>query len=253
MTLTEIRYNKQPVSKGPTLLTDLTITNQFVGLKAMTDSIIRKKMHFNTVDITGQVFGRLTVLGYAGIMKGAPHWDCKCSCGRVKVARGSLLRNGDTRSCGCISAENRQNYELIDGKHASKHPLFSTWKDMIRRCYNVKHKRYYRYGKRGISVSIRWRNSFHAFVKDMGPKPTPKHTIDRKFNDGDYAAANCRWATDEVQGQNKGCNILTPDLVREIRSMYANGVIQADIARYYSLRKGTVCEVVHRKTWKNVD
>ncbi len=78
---------------------------------------------------------------------------------------------------------------------------------MKQRCYNPRFHKYADYGARGIKVCERWRDSFEAFLGDMGPKPSPRHTLDRKENDGDYTPENCRWATSLEQGANKRSNV----------------------------------------------
>src|ERR1700676_319378 len=82
------------------------------------------------------------------------------------------------------------------------------WATMLHRCYDRKDPRYSRYGMRGIQVCQRWRRSFAAFLADMGPRPSARHTIDREDNDGDYTPRNCRWATKRQQARNRCDNVV---------------------------------------------
>lgn len=87
-------------------------------------------------------------------------------------------------------------------------PEYSTWARMIRRCENKKEINYERYGGRGITVCAEWRTSFAAFLRDMGKRPSPSHSIERINNDEGYRKENCRWATRAEQCVNKRNNIL---------------------------------------------
>jgi hypothetical protein len=83
-------------------------------------------------------------------------------------------------------------------------PEYHAWRGMMSRCYNPKSSGYKYYGGRGITVCERWKNSSNSFMEDMGPRPSPKHSVDRINNDGNYEPSNCRWATWKEQANNKG-------------------------------------------------
>jgi hypothetical protein len=153
-------------------------------------------------DLTGRVFGRLTVEGFAG--KDRHHnrlWHCRCACGNSTVVRSRCLLMGSTRGCGCLQREFIRQRNTTHGK--SDLPEYQAWADLIQRCTNPNVEYYDCYGGRGISVCSRWLNSFEAFFEDMGSRPSPKHSIDRINNDGNYEPTNCRWATASQQNANK--------------------------------------------------
>lgn len=152
-------------------------------------------------DLTGSKFHRLTVIErVAQDGKGPVKWLCRCNCGKEIVVESYQLTTGGTKSCGCLRVE---NFVGMSTKHGMrKAPEYNSWDAMIQRCCNPNTKRYHYYGGRGITVCERWRNSFENFYADMGPKPTPKHSIDRINNDGNYEPGNCRWATQSEQNFN---------------------------------------------------
>jgi hypothetical protein len=145
------------------------------------------------IDMTGQVYGRLTVLSRAGTKGGT--WHCRCVCGAVITARGRNLRTGNTKSCGCFHRDKCTTHGF------SSHPLYHTWRNMVKRCENPGHFAYSHYGGRGIKCLLR---SPQELEDAIGPKPSPKHSVDRINNDGDYAADNIWWAPSmKEQNQNR--------------------------------------------------
>jgi len=79
----------------------------------------------------------------------------------------------------------------------------SIWRGMLRRCYDRTDISYQWYGGRGVAVCTKWANNFWDFYRDMGPRPSDGHSIDRINSDGDYEPDNCRWATAKEQAANR--------------------------------------------------
>lgn len=161
-----------------------------------------RKKRFMVVDCLGMTFGRLQVLGCVENIKGKAAWLCLCSCGSKTVAIGSQLRNGRTRSCGCLQrdvAKELFSRPRVHGRMRSGE--YASWRGMIERCSNPKHISYRNYGGRGIAVCEKWK-TFSGFFEDMGPRPVGK-SVDRINVNGNYEAANCKWSTRKEQNCNK--------------------------------------------------
>jgi hypothetical protein len=150
-------------------------------------------------NLIGRVFGRLTVLAYAGRLgkNAVSYWLCRCTCGTEKVVNGGSLTIGETQSCGCLRREMLGDRVRTHGMTNSSE--FSSWRSMLSRCYEPRNASYPRYGARGVTVCQRWRDSFEAFLADMGPKPTPRHSIERQNSTVGYQPGNCVWATRKQQ------------------------------------------------------
>ena len=157
-------------------------------------------------NLFGQKFGRLTVVGAAGVDKGRhAMWKCACECGKETIVAGYNLRSGHIRSCGCLLIETRKRIKTKHGyaPNGKKPTEYSIWCSMIKRRENPNCKAYPNYGGRGIKVCESWRNDFLAFLNDVGHRPSYDLSLDRIDNDGDYEPGNVRWATRKEQANNK--------------------------------------------------
>lgn len=164
-------------------------------------------MATNSIDLTGQTFGRLSVMcavpSNAKRRRGTS-WLCQCSCpaGNTVVVAGESLKSGFTKSCGCLADESRFKHGM------SNSPEFRIWSGMKERCRNPNNPRYKDYGGRGITVCPEWEDSFEQFLVDVGPRPSPEHSLDRLDNDKSYCPENVRWATPKEQARNRRTTIL---------------------------------------------
>lgn len=163
------------------------------------------------LDITGQTFSRLTVIKRAEDYKnGSARWLCRCSCGKDVVVIGQKLRNGRTRSCGCLSLDLKRKRSTIHGDSGTR--LFRIWSGMLNRCLNEHNSGWKNYGGRGIGVCKEWSNSFVEFKSwSVSNGYKDELTIDRIDNDLGYAPWNCRWVSAKAQGRNKRTNARLPD------------------------------------------
>jgi hypothetical protein len=179
-------------------------------------------------DLSGQVFGRLTVLHrVANRHAGNARFACICSCGAQHEANGQSLKRRMVQSCGCLQRETPWRHGL------TSHPLYHCWYNMVDRCYDTTNKQYAGYGGRGIAVCDEWRgpNGLAQFVADMVARP-PGHSIERIDNDGPYCKLNCRWATRKEQQRNMR-------VTRIITHSGQSGTI-GDWAQWLGISSGTI-------------
>lgn len=152
--------------------------------------------HF--IDLSGQKFGRLSVLEHVKSQKGQTYWRCRCDCGKIRIVQSYHLRVGHTKSCGCLSRERSTIHK------AKRTRLYRIWCNMKSRCLNTHNRAFKDYGARGIAVCQEWIESFLHFQSWAVATGYNEHlSLDRKDNNKDYSPENCHWTTMKEQQRNK--------------------------------------------------
>jgi hypothetical protein len=184
-------------------------------------------------DLSSQRFGKLVVVSFAGVVRKKTLWNCRCDCGECRVVGATNLKSGNTKSCGCGIAIAASLRRTTHGK--SRSPEHRSYYAIRDRCLNHRCKAYYRYGGRGITICPEWLGpgGFERFYADMGPRPGPNMSVERKDNNKGYSPDNCVWATDEEQNNNKRTNIIVR---RRGKTMTLKQACAAEGMPYASIR-----------------
>ena len=176
---------------------------------------------------------------------------CLCDCGNETKKYLVDLMRGHIVTCSLSCPLN--NTHISKTTHGMTHSReYRIWRNIKSRCLNSKSTNYHLYGGRGIKICPEWENSFEQFLNDMGPAPSEIHSIDRINSDGNYEKDNCRWATPEEQGQNTRRTIFTPETVKQVREMFANGKTRKEISEIFECNISTVNNIIRNVSWKNV-
>ncbi len=181
--------------------------------------------------LTGQRFGRLLVIGFAGVSANShAQWHCLCDCGNGLTVEARILKGVRQLSCGCWKVEcshlNIRHGEAGNGKESTEYRSYQSAK---KRCNTPSAAHYADYGGRGIEFRF---ESYEQFLEHIGRKPTPQHTIERLDVNGHYEIGNVKWATPAEQGLNK----------RNNRHLTALGktLCESEWARQSGIAKGTI-------------
>lgn len=199
---------------------------------------------------TGDRFGRLVVVGEVTPPPNDYNkkWLVKCDCGNTRLVREWSIRKGGSTSCGCFANELRRlrktNFKHGHVKQGKPSPEYVAWGHMRARCSRPNHSEFHNYGGRGISVCERWQE-FGAFIADVGLRPSPKHSLDRIDNNGNYEPGNVRWATNKEQSRN----------TRRVKLYEHDGFIGtlADWSERVGINQGTLRARVNRSGWSFED
>jgi hypothetical protein len=160
-----------------------------------------------SIDLIGQVFGRLTVISWSRDKEYKVVWICKCTCGKETKVNTYHLQHGKSRSCGCL----RDELTASRTTHGQSRVLattaeYRTWSSMKRRCNNPNTLDWPLYGGRGVRVCREWEDSFEAFFNYIGKRPNSTMSIDRyPDTNGNYEPGNVRWATpsEQIRGRRQ--------------------------------------------------
>lgn len=152
------------------------------------------------MDIVGKTFNHLTVIEYAGKNKHKKKlYKCKCNnCGNEKIMIGTEVKNGYSKSCGCLTKQNLKRKHGMTGT-----PIYKKWKNIKRRCFNPSASNYKWYGERGITMCEEWKNDFSKFYEDVGDVPFEGAELDRIDNNGNYEPNNVRWVNHRTNSNNR--------------------------------------------------
>ena len=159
----------------------------------------------HVIDITGQRFGRLTVIERAGSTQaGLACWRCHCDCGNEIIVRGHDLRQGKTQSCHCWQRESRHSHTWKHGHSLrnNRSVEYRAWCNMMSRCYNPNVDSFKYYGGRGIVVCDRW-HTFETFIADVGRCPEGCESPERVDGNGNYEPSNFKWIPFSEQAKNR--------------------------------------------------
>lgn len=156
-------------------------------------------------DLTGQKFGRLTVLEFVPNNKPHSYWKCKCECGQLKTIPTKDLKK--VTSCGCLKKEQNKKSNITHGGFGTR--LYECWISIKQRCQNPTSQAYKNYGGRGIKVCDEWLNDFTAFYNwAMNNGYSDELTIERIDVNGNYEPFNCMWTDMKAQARNRRNNIV---------------------------------------------
>lgn len=210
-----------------------------------------------TIEMIGKTFGRLHVVSRA---PSGPGWKskfmCRCDCGNPSLVLkdGHHLRKAKMPSCGCEKSRVARELKQKDGY--SNHPFARLHKAIMRRCHSPNDANYHKYGARGIYVCEKWQDR-GAFCTDalaeMGPRPSPAHSIDRIDTFRGYEPGNVRWATYKEQSRNSRRSCLDENDVVAILAMHETGRFSnGDIAEAFSVSARNIRSILMGGIWGDI-
>lgn len=173
------------------------------GKKSCGCAKLKPTIRSEKYNLVGQVFGNLTVIGLHTESRQHKQgkkrqWICQCKCGNTHLSVSNNLKDGSTKSCGCL---NHLGHNRKPGKYRDK--VYAAWKNAQVRCYDDSYLATDKYKGRGITMSSEFRQDFDNFYSYVGDPPSPEHTLERIDVNGNYERGNLTWVLPEFQARNK--------------------------------------------------
>lgn len=179
-------------------------------------------------DLSGQRFGRLVATSFLKKKSKSGtviYWKCQCDCGNETTVSHGKLKTGHTKSCGCYRSDLGHSKKVIKNQR-----IYNIWINMRQRCKNMNDINYKNYGGRGITIYKEWDEDFQKFYDwSIANGYSDELTIDRMNNNGNYEPSNCRWATQEIQQNNRRNNIRI--------NIYGENLTIKEISEKYNISK----------------
>ena len=154
------------------------------------------------IDLSGQTFNDWTFVRRVTNKGKMTRWLCRCVCGTERAHQPARVISGNSKGCGCKIGQRIAEKATKHGQAHPRTPEYQAWCEMRSRCHTRSNNRFRRYGGRGITVCERW-NDYEAFLEDVGPRPSPEHSLSRIDNNGSYESTNVEWATEIEQQGNR--------------------------------------------------
>lgn len=199
--------------------------------------------------LTGERFGRLVVESFYDTNNRNTLWKCKCDCGKEVIVKGTYLVNGDTKSCGCLKRDRTIERNTTHGM-AHQTRLYTVWKGMRERCYNVNCSEYQNYGGRGVTICPEWDDfsCFAQWAEENGYNeslPASECSIDRIDNNGIYEPSNCRWVSMSQQARN----------TRRNRLLFYDGQVKPAVewGEIYGINSKNITQRIDKYGWSVAD
>lgn len=199
------------------------------------------------IDLTGLRFGRWIVLSQSQDVGNRKQikWNCRCDCGSVKSVQAESLKNGASRSCGCLARE--AAHAKTHGM--SKSRIYRIYRHMLNRCGNDKVDSFPLYGGRGIAVCAEWGN-FEEFYKwSQANGYADNLSIDRIDNNKGYGPNNCQWSSVVDQARNKRNTVGSLDIATKVRALRNVGVRNKDVSAMLGISRTTVSDITYNRSW----